>query len=318
MTDYMTNVVHPSFSNLLVETNYDEDLDTLIATKRKKTDEEPDIYVYSKLVGIDLEKDVETEKQKLIKNDLTAYDSKVVKYPLWPTLSYRASIILEPYERQDFYYIVGASESKYNMKNAILKLDKIGIEKQFKLSHEINSVVARYLKLEPTRAEVYNNIIKDVLFSKLVGHDEKYWDENLNQSLLWKYSISGDLPIILVYIDKIEKSGIVNELINFMDYVKNRKIDLDIVILIDEEQKEFGPIYTYVKSRLDRAVYMDYSKGNIFVLNIRNLTKQEVSLLSFLSKKYIQSVDELLCINPDNDESPTKLIDTKENNEEVK
>lgn len=317
MTDYMTNVVHPSFSNLLIETTFDEDLDTLIATKRKKTSDEPDIYVYSKLVGIDLEKDVETEKQKLVKNDLMAYDGNVVKYPLWPTLSYRASIILEPYERQDFYYILGASDSKYNMTNAIVKLDKAGIEKQFKLSHEINSVVARYLKLEPTRAEVYNNIIKDVLFSKVVEHDEKYWDENLSQSLLWKYSISGDLPIILVYIDKIEKSGIVNELINFMDYVKNRKIDLDIVILIDEVQKEFGPIYTYVKSRLDRAVYMDYSKGNIFVLNIRNLTKQEITLLTFLSKKYIQSADELLYIKQNNNESVTKLIDTKDKKEEV-
>ncbi len=315
MTDYMTNVVHPSFSNLLVETSYDEDLDILIANKRKKNSNEADMFVYSKLVGIDLEKDVETEKQKIIKKDLSAYNGEVVKYPLWPILSYRANIILDPYERQDFYYILGVSDSRYNISNAVLKLDKNGIEKQFKLSNEINSVVARYLKLEPTRAEIYNDIIKDVLFNKSVQNDEKYWDENLSQSLLWKYSISGDLPIILAYVDKIEKAGIVNELINFMDYVKNRKIDLDIVILIDEKQKEYGPIYTYIKSRLDRAVYMDYSKGNIFVLNIKNLTKQEVTLLSFLSKKYIQNVKELLCMNPDDDGSPTKIIDTKEKEE---
>ena len=48
-----------------------------------------------------------------------------------------------------------------------------------------------------------------------------------------------------------------------MDYVKNRKIDLDIIILIEEAQKQDGPIYRYVKSRLDRAVYMEQSKGNI-------------------------------------------------------
>lgn len=314
LTDYMTNVVHPAFSNLLIETTYSEELDALFAVKRKKTPEEIDMFVYTKLVGIDFDKEIETEKQKLVKNDLSAYDGKVVKYPLWPTLSYRASIILDPYERQDFYYILGVSDSKYNMTNSILKLDINGIEKQFKLSHEINSVVARYLKLEPTRAEVYNDIIKDVLFNKNVQNDDKYWDENLNQSLLWKYSISGDLPIILAYVDKIEKAGIVNELINFMDYAKNRKVDLDIVILIDEKQKEFGPIYRYIKSRLDRAVYMDYSKGNIFVLNMQNLTKQEVTLLSFLAKKYIHSVEELLCLNPVDDKDSTTLINTKENN----
>lgn len=312
MTDYMTNVVHPSFSNLLVETTYDENLDVLVANKRKKTNDETDMFVYAKLLGIDLEKDVETEKQKIVSDQLNAYDGEVVKYPLWPILSYRATIILDPYERQDFYYILGVSDNKYNLNNAAVKLDKEGVEKQMKLSNEMNSVVARYLKLEPTRAEVYNDIIKDVLFNKEVGHDEKYWDENLNQSLLWKYSISGDLPIILAYVNKIEDAGIVNELINFMDYVKNRKVDLDIVILIDEKEKENGPIYNYIKSRLDRAVYMDYSKGNIYVLNMKNLTKQEVTLLSFLAKKYIQSVQELLCVNPEDDESSVKLIEVKE------
>ena len=50
----------------------------------------------------------------------------------------------------------------------------------------------------------------------------------MSQSMLWKYSISGDLPIMLVYVDKIDNAGIVDEVIKFMDYVKNRNIDLDI------------------------------------------------------------------------------------------
>ena len=52
-----------------------------------------------------------------------------------------------------------------------------------------------------------------------------------------------------------------------------RKIDLDIVVIIDEKIKENGPIYSYVRQRLDRAVYMDYTKGNIYVLNLNNLNK---------------------------------------------
>lgn len=67
MTDYMTNVVHPSFSNLQIETYYDDDLDILVASKRKKNEEDTDLFVYTKLIGIDLDKEVETEKQKIIK-----------------------------------------------------------------------------------------------------------------------------------------------------------------------------------------------------------------------------------------------------------
>ena len=66
-----------------------------------------------------------------------------------------------------------------------------------------------------------------------------------------------------------------------MDYVKNRKIDLDIVVIIDEKIKENGPIYSYVRQRLDRAVYMDYTKGNIYVLNLNNLINKKLHYYHF-------------------------------------
>ncbi len=314
MTDFMTNVVHPSFSNLQIETYYDNELDVLVASKRKKGEDDTEFYVYSKLIGIDLEKEMETEKNKIINFPSEAYDSNIVKYPLWPVLSYRATIILDPHERQEFYYVLGVADSRYKISTGIINLDIKGITNQYKLSNELNNVVSRYLKLEPGRANIYNNIIKEVLFKKVKLDNEKYWDSSINQSLLWKYSISGDLPIILVYVNKIENAGIVNETINFMDYVKNRKLDIDIVILIDEEEKEFGPIYKYIRERLDRAVYMDYSRGNIYLLNINNLNKNEIDLLSFISKKYIQDVSEFLC----NDTEVTKhnQIDFSNNEEE--
>lgn len=302
MTDYMTNLVHPSFANLQIETYYDKELDTLIASKRKRSDDEEDLYVFARLVGVSLDKDFETEKKKLYDNSEDAYNGELTRYPLWPVLSFRGKIILDPYERQEFYYIVGAADTKYKISNAVVNLYEKGIEDQFKLTAELNSVIARYLNLEPTKAEIYNNILKEVLFNKKdLKQSDEFWNESLNQSLLWKYSISGDLPIILVFIDNIKNAGIIAEVIKFMDYVKNRKIDLDIVVIIDEKIKENGPIYTYVRQRLDRAVYMDYTRGNIFVLNLNNLSKQEITLLSFLSKRYIQDVSDFLYVDKKED-----------------
>ena len=50
MTDFMTNVVHPAFSNLQIETYYDKELDVIVANKRKKNESDEDMYVYSKLI----------------------------------------------------------------------------------------------------------------------------------------------------------------------------------------------------------------------------------------------------------------------------
>lgn len=292
MTDYMTNVVHPAFSNLQIETYYDEDLDTLIASKRKKGENDSEFYVYAKLVGIDLDKGIETEKVKLVQKKDEAYNETIVRYPLWPVLSYRATIILEPHERQEFYYIVGASDSKYKISNSVVNLDYDEIKKQYKLACELNSVISRYLKLNPSKSKVYNNILKEILFKSQRLDSTEFWNDNMSQSMLWKYSISGDLPIMLVYVDKIDNAGIVDEVIKFMDYVKNRNIDLDIVMLINEEQEKYGPIYTYVQTRLDRAVYSNWTRGNIYTLNARFLEKAEVKLLNFLAKKCIQDITE--------------------------
>lgn len=311
MTDYMTNIVHPSFNNLQIETNYDEELDALIASKRKKNENDEDMFVYTKLVGIDLEKDVETEKQKIVQDKENAYNEDVSKYPLWPVLSYRARIILDPYERQDFYYLLGVADSKYKISNAIVNMDKRTIAEQFKLAGELNSVTSRYLKLEPTKAEIYNSILYEILFNKPKIDEEKFWDLNINQSMLWKYSISGDLPILTVYVDSIEDAGIINEIIKFMDYTKNRKIDIDIIVVINEKEETDGHLYRYIKSRIDRAVYMDYTKGNIYILNVRYLTDNEVKLLSFLSKKYITKIDDFLTVS-EMKKSGRTIIEEKE------
>lgn len=319
MTDYMTNVVHPAFSNLQIETYYDKDLDTLVASKRKKNETDTDFYVYSKLIGIDLEKGMETEKQKLIQKQDQAYNEEIIKYPLWPVLSYRATIILEPHERQEFYYIVGATDSRYKLTNAVVNLDYQEIKKQYKIACELNSVIARYLKLKPGKAKVYNDILKEVLFETRQASWDEFGNESINQSMLWKYSISGDLPIMLVYVDKIDDAGIIDEVIKFMDYVKNRNIDLDIIVLINEAEERFGPIYTYIRTKLDRAVYSNYTRGNIYMLNLKFMEEKEIKLLEFLTKKCITSVTEFIAMdkNIDVSELPKDITDSDIDKEDI-
>ena len=73
------------------------------------------------------------------------------------------------------------------------------------------------------------------------------WDKKLSQSMLWKFGISGDLPIITVPIGRLEDSALITEVVEFMDYVKSRKIDLDIVVVMDEELYSGEPIKTHIE-----------------------------------------------------------------------
>ncbi|MEG1009034.1 MAG: hypothetical protein RSF67_04330, partial [Clostridia bacterium] len=262
LTDYMTQIVHPSFNNLQIETEYNKDLDVLIASKRLKNETDKNIYLYAKLIGIDLNKQMETEKIKLDKLDPSMYDNNIAKYPLWPILSYKANVILTPYERQEFYYVIGVSDNVYDIKNAIVNMDKDMLDKEFNLACNLSTIVSRYLKLEDAKVFIYNNLLKELLFNKK-KIDDKFFGYNLDQSMLWKYGISGDFPILLITINGIENINLINEVISFMDYVKNRKIDLDIIVLSTDD-KYSEKVYCQLDKNITNTNYMDYTKGNIY------------------------------------------------------
>ena len=143
-------------------------------------------------------------------------------------------------------------------------------------------------------AKAYNKIIYDVLFEKEKSNKDinLCWDKKLSQSMLWKFSISGDLPIIKVPIGKIEDTSLLDEIVNFMDYVKYRKIDLDIVIIVDEELSTGEPIKNHIMKYLSNVIYMSYTRGNIYVVNVQNMTDDEKVLFDFIARRTIESVDE--------------------------
>lgn len=294
LTDYMANVVHPAFNNLQIETKYDEELGLLVAKKRTKNAKEEKLYAYTKFVGLKAEENVdyETEKQKII-DGKDAYNKDVSKYPLWPVLSMRTVIKLKAHEKREFYYVLGMTDNKYDISHMATLLDKVEAEEKMKLSAEKANIVSRYLRLEPQEAMQYNNIISKLLFiNKEIEDTDKYWNNSYSQSMLWKYGISGDIPILKVEIKSIEEAVIIKDIIKFMDYVKQKKVDIDIVILISvpgyDKRKEEN-IKSYLEQMQSNVTYLNYTRGNIYVICEDVLDEKEKELFSLVSKFEIQS-----------------------------
>lgn len=296
LSDQAANIVHPAFNNLLIEEYFDNDLDALIAKRRPKDTTNDEMYVFTKLVGIDLDYEIETEKAKLLENDgQNAYDGVFVKYPLCPIMSYRARILLDPGEEQTFYYLTGVTENKYNIGHTIVNAVKETIEDEINYIFQKENVTAKYLKLVKGKVEIYNNIMADILFNnKHINSNISIWNASYNQSMLWKFGISGDIPIATAYIGKIEDYAMVQELVKFMDFVKSRKVDLDIVILVDEEIYSGEPIKKQLLKILDKIIYMSYTRGNIYVVNLNNLSTEEKNLFSYISSKKLDNIEEFM------------------------
>ena len=106
-----------------------------------------------------------------------------------------------------------------------------------------------------------------------------------NQSELWKYGISGDLPIILVKIKDVNDSYVIKQVLKAYEFFKTKNIQIELVIL-DEEKYSYD---NYVKEEIESAIlnqhmaYLKNQKGGIFSLVKSEIDKKDISLLELLA-----------------------------------
>jgi cellobiose phosphorylase len=94
------------------------------------------------------------------------------------------------------------------------------------------------LGLTPDEAALFNRLATTVIFTNSGLRDlDAVAANRLGQSRLWPYSISGDLPIVLVRVTAIDDETVVRQLIQWRMYTRRRGLKLDLVI-VDERPGE--------------------------------------------------------------------------------
>ena len=94
------------------------------------------------------------------------------------------------------------------------------------------------LALTPEETALFNRLAASVVFTNPGLRDlDAVAANRLGQPGLWPHSISGDLPIVLVKVAKLEDEMVVRQLVQWHTYASRRGLPLDLVIL-DERAGE--------------------------------------------------------------------------------
>lgn len=134
-------------------------------------------------------------------------------------------------------------------------------------------------------------------------------------SELWKFGISGDLPIIFVTIKNINDIDVISELVKAYEYFRMKNLEIDLVIL-NEEKENYD---SYVKDAIHDAIlnrniaYMLNIKGGIYVLN--NIKKEDKNLISMYSKLVIDAANGSLNLQLNDLEDEIPKVNVNQNNE---
>ena len=289
---------HPAFNNLFLKFEFNEKEKVLEVSRKKRGNNEKDIYMLVKF-STDCETIVDNEfeisKERINKrgnfNIPTAIlnstpFSNSVGLTTEPVVAMKKTIKIYPKEKIYLDFLISAHESK---DTAYLNLNKYNnsesVRRAFEISKARIDAENRYLGVKGKDIIIYQKILSYIIFDNPLKQNQikriplKVYD----RKDLWKYGISGDLPIIVVKIKDINDIYMVTDILKMYEFFRSKNIDVDIVFL-DEENYSYE---NYVRFEIEAKIadrhleYMKNTKGGIFVISRSEIDMQDVNLLKF-------------------------------------
>lgn len=274
---------HKAFNNLFLSFEFLNDTNTILIKRKQRDNKKQDIYLAVNLytenetIG---ELEYELDKEKFIGRQnlelpIAIKDSIPLgsknKISLDPIIAMRKTVNIKPSQKVAFNYIMAVSE---NREDAI-KLIKDNLNED-KIIRGLNLAKAKieaesmYLGVKAKDIEVYQKMIRYLIYQnplKVLMNKNKI-PEEAPTSELWKYGISGDLPILLVKIKDVTDINVVKEALKAYEYFKVKNMKVDLVILNEEKKTYENYLQEEIQnSILDRGLgYMQNVSGGIYII----------------------------------------------------
>ena len=320
---------HPAFNNLFLSYEYISETNTILVKRKKRSENQKEIYMavnlYSQENQIgELEYEISKERfcgrnnfglPKLVENSKPF--SKKIELTTDSIIAMRKTINVKAKESVKLDLLICVSEDKEYVLNTIKKyMNSDNNKRAFELSRARIEAENRYLDLSGKDIANYQRLLTFLLSNHANSYVQTS-EELYPISELWKFGISGDLPIIFTTIKNVNDIDVIAELVKAYEYFKTKNLEIDLVILNEEKEK----YDSYVKdaildSILNRNLsYMLNSRGGIYVLN--NIKEEDKELITVYSKLVIDAKNGSLNLQLNDIEDDTPKINSNDIAEKV-
>ena len=295
------DIAHPAFSNLFIRTEFVPELNSLIASRKPRSDKEKEQWLANTIIAdseISGSIQYETDRLQFIGRGRNTSNPAAIELNkplsnttgpvLDPVMCLRIMIKVEPGQTVNVAYITSVAESRDGIIELAQKYNNYeSVENGFRLALTRSRVESGYLNLKPSEIRLYQEMISHIVFfSPLCRQKSECILQNRKgQSSLWKYGISGDLPIVLLLLEKTDEIDIVYEILNAHEYWKIRGLTIDLVIIDNEEGGYTYPLNTLLKDVISSSHVHDMinKPGGVFILNGNNMPEDDKNLICAVS-----------------------------------
>ena len=301
----MAEEMHPAFSNLFVETAVHPDRHAIICTRRPRTPEEQVYWMFHLMKVTDarvLEVSYETDRDKFIGRGYSINKPIVMSNGnalqgssgavLDPIVAMRYRIVIEPNASATINVIMGIADTKNHCNFLVDKYQDLQLTNRvLELAWTHSQVVLRQLNATEPDAQLYARLAGSIIFANdsLRADAAVIIKNQRGQSGLWGYSISGDLPIVLLQIEDSANIVLVKQMIQAHNYWRMKGLIVDLVIWNEDNGGYRQTLQNEILSLLTSGRVADAKDqpGGIFIRSSDQVSNEDRILFQSVARVII-------------------------------
>jgi cellobiose phosphorylase len=309
------DLAHRAFSNLFVQTEILPERQAILCTRRRRTPTEQTPWMFHLLAApgaVTGMPSYETDRTQFIGRGRTAVnpqvlDSKVRPAPLSntagavldPIVAIRSTITLSSDEVATVQIISGVADTR---EAALALLDKYCdrhfVERAFEMAWFQSQEILRHLNATEVDAQVYGRLASFIIYSHALRRATPsiIARNQLGQSGLWRFAISGDLPIILVRIGDLNRIDLVKQALQAHAYWRIKGLSTDLVILNEDFSGYRAVLHDRIIGLINAGPEMAVidKPGGVFVRRTEELSEDERVLFQTVARVVLSDTAETL------------------------
>jgi cyclic beta-1,2-glucan synthetase len=296
---------HQAFSKLFVQTEYVAKVGAILATRRRRSPADPEIWAahHAVIEGETVGKpELETDRARFlgrahdIQAPIAMMDgrrlSNTVGTVLDPVfaLRYRVRIPAGATVRIAFWTSIAASREgvldvvdKHHEANAFVRAATLAwTQAQIQLRH---------LGIDAAEASLFQRLAGYVLFvdASMRPSSAAICRGGGGPAALWTHGISGDLPIVLLRIDDVDDIAIARQLLRAHEYWRMKQLPVDLVILNERATSYLQDLQIALETQLRMSQSQpqpgaDNTRGSVFLLRTDLISEETRARLSSVAR----------------------------------
>jgi len=300
------DLAHTAFSNLFVETDYYAPNGMVTAKRRSRSEKEKVLWFGEFLVGADEqdeEIEFETDRAQFlgrgsdVRNPRALQRSQplsgTVGAVLDPIISLRTRLVIGPGKTTSVSFVMMTADSRDDL---LLIANRYKTPRHIELSahraYERSRIETKYRDFKATEITLFLDILSHLLFLSPArrANSEQIAQNHRGQSSLWRYGISGDLPILLVELTDETQIPLLHEAIKAYEYWSVMDISADLIVIVSEEYS-----YTSLLRDLVMGIVGSYKRytsmicpDEIVVLNRKDIANEDLALLISAARIFLK------------------------------